>query len=400
MPELYNLILVDDEDDIRDGLKDMIDWESIGFRVAAAFSDGDKALEYVLSNPVDTVLTDVNMTSVSGLALARGIRSSKPDIKVVILSGYKQFEYVKSAMEYSVEAYLLKPTNLSEVEEIFAKIKLKIDEEEEERKRSRQIIERLERTNMFLKQEILSKLFSGEYAGKKEELRKSISVLNDGTFLSGFCCVYNIQYPENTDDGIVSTLQKFFNKKLPGVSFSSYSENGRIVLLACAENRAEDVPAQCDIYINSVCKKIKSVLGTEITAELSGSYQNIFEFADSINKSGESHYSGDDEVILQTMEYIDENYMKEIQLADVAGHVHLSEFYFSRLFKKKTGETFTECLKRKRVHKAMELLRNKAAKLDDVCEQVGYKSTKYFVKIFAEVSGMSVSEYRKHINKQ
>lgn len=100
------------------------------------------------------------------------------------------------------------------------------------------------------------------------------------------------------------------------------------------------------------------------------------------------------------MEYIDENYMKEIQLADVAGHVHLSEFYFSRLFKKKTGETFTECLKRKRVHKAMELLRNKAAKLDDVCEQVGYKSTKYFVKIFAEVSGMSVSEYRKHINKQ
>ena len=96
MPELYNLILVDDEDDIRDGLKDMIDWESIGFRVAAAFSDGDKALEYVLSNPVDAVLTDVNMTSVSGLALARGIRSSKPDIKVVILSGYKQFEYVKA----------------------------------------------------------------------------------------------------------------------------------------------------------------------------------------------------------------------------------------------------------------------------------------------------------------
>ena len=399
MPELYNLILVDDEDDIRDGLKDMIDWESIGFRVAAAFSDGYKALEYVLSNPVDAVLTDVNMTSVSGLALARGIRASKPDIKVVILSGYKQFEYVKSAMEYSVEAYLLKPTNLNEVEEVFAKIKLKIDEEEEERKRSRQIIERLERTNMFLRQEILSKLFSGEYAGKGEELQKSISVLNDGTFLSGFCCVYNIQYPENTDDGIVSTLQKFFNKKLPGISFSSYTENGNTVLLAFAEEKIDDIPAQCDIYINSVCKKIKSVLGTEITAELSGSYQSIFEFADSMGKSGEPHYSGDDEVILQTMEYIDKNYMKEIQLADVAGYVHLSEFYFSRLFKKKTGETFTECLKRKRVHKAMELLRDKTAKLDDVCEQVGYKSTKYFVKIFAEVSGMSVSEYRKHINK-
>lgn len=119
---MYQLIIVDDEAVIRKGIRDYIDWNSMGFQVVDTFEDGKEALQYLASHKVDVVLTDIEMAEVSGLELANQIAQKSIETKVVIISGYKEFEYARKAVEYGVEHYLLKPIRMEEVLEVFGKI--------------------------------------------------------------------------------------------------------------------------------------------------------------------------------------------------------------------------------------------------------------------------------------
>lgn len=125
---MYQLIIVDDEKVIRKGIRDYIDWESMGFEVADTFEDGKEALQYLKSRDVDVVLTDIEMSQISGLELARQIKENGWTQRVVIISGYKEFEYARKAVEYGVEYYLLKPIRMEEVKEVFTKLARELDE--------------------------------------------------------------------------------------------------------------------------------------------------------------------------------------------------------------------------------------------------------------------------------
>ena len=135
---MYKLIIVDDEKVIRKGIRDYIDWGSMGFEVADIFEDGKEAIEYLGSHMVDVVLTDIEMAEVSGLEMAKYIKNNHLSQRVVIISGYKEFEYARKAVEYGVEHYLLKPIRMEEVQKVFTKIaeELDISKEEEKKKLS------------------------------------------------------------------------------------------------------------------------------------------------------------------------------------------------------------------------------------------------------------------------
>lgn len=126
---MYRLIIADDEKVILKGLRDYIDWKEMGFQVVETFEDGKEALEYIKSNLVDVVLSDIEMAEVSGLELARYISEQKTGHKVVIVSSYKEFEYARKAVEYGVEYYLLKPIHIGEVKDVFHKIAKELEEE-------------------------------------------------------------------------------------------------------------------------------------------------------------------------------------------------------------------------------------------------------------------------------
>ena len=120
---MYSLVIVDDEPAIRRGLTRHIDWASMGFEVVESFEDGEDALVYLEHHHVDAVLTDIRMSVVSGLSLAKTIRERGIETEVVILSGYKDFEYARSAMQSGVRSYLLKPTGEDELREVFDEVR-------------------------------------------------------------------------------------------------------------------------------------------------------------------------------------------------------------------------------------------------------------------------------------
>lgn len=129
---MYRLVIVDDEPLIREGLVKHINWSKCGFEVVADFDDGSGALDYMRNNLVDVVLTDIIMCDVDGMELCRRMWMEYPHVRVVLLSGHRQFEYAKEAMKYNVFDYLLKPIKQEEIEQTFTTLKQEMDKAADE----------------------------------------------------------------------------------------------------------------------------------------------------------------------------------------------------------------------------------------------------------------------------
>lgn len=125
---LYKLLVVDDEVATAKALCNYFPWGSLGFEVVCLLENGCQALEYILHNPVDVVLCDIIMPVMTGIDLAREIfeRNIK-NVKVIFLSGHKEFEYAQKALSFGVRYYVLKPTNYEDLMDIFGKVKNDLD---------------------------------------------------------------------------------------------------------------------------------------------------------------------------------------------------------------------------------------------------------------------------------
>lgn len=126
---MLKVLLVDDEPFILQGLKVLIDWKSLTCEIVSTASNGVEAYEYVRSNPVDVIITDIKMPEMNGLDLLKKLRDNEyKDIEVIILSGYKDFEYAMEGMKYGCCGYVLKPVEKEELTSIIKKIAEKKNE--------------------------------------------------------------------------------------------------------------------------------------------------------------------------------------------------------------------------------------------------------------------------------
>ncbi|WP_054026720.1 response regulator transcription factor [Bacillus sp. FJAT-28004] len=117
---MYRVFLVDDEPFIIEGLYDIIDWSAFGLEIVGSAENGQDALEALKESSADILLTDISMPVMDGLTLIREARQFRPDLKVIILSGFNEFDYIKSGLKLGVENYLLKPINIDELQETLA----------------------------------------------------------------------------------------------------------------------------------------------------------------------------------------------------------------------------------------------------------------------------------------
>jgi len=124
---MLKLLIVDDEDVIREGLCSVVDWEQLGFHVGGTAANGEKALQFMEQCYIDVVLADIRMPKLSGIELAQEIQHRYPHVKVIILSGYDSFEYARNAIRYNVFSYLLKPCREEDIVDVFTRLKNAID---------------------------------------------------------------------------------------------------------------------------------------------------------------------------------------------------------------------------------------------------------------------------------
>lgn len=126
---MKKVMLVDDEICITEGLKNIIDWDELGLEIISTAENGEIALKKFKENPVDIIITDINMPKKTGLDLLKEIKEQGHKVKFIILSGYDEFSYAKKAIEYGVDNYILKPIDEDELETTLKTLVKNIDKE-------------------------------------------------------------------------------------------------------------------------------------------------------------------------------------------------------------------------------------------------------------------------------
>lgn len=106
---MLKVFLVEDETVIREGLRDRIPWEQYGYRFVGEAADGEVALPLIRKTRPDVLITDIKMPFMDGLSLSRIVREEFPKTKILIISGYDDFEYAREAISIGVDQYILKP---------------------------------------------------------------------------------------------------------------------------------------------------------------------------------------------------------------------------------------------------------------------------------------------------
>jgi two-component system, response regulator YesN len=124
---MYKVLLVDDEPEIRNGLIHYFPWNELGFEVVSECQNGKKALEFITNNKVDVLFSDIQMPVMNGLELAEEVVKRGLPIKIILLSGYRDFEYARKAIKYGVYDYVLKPSKYDELYSVLSNLKKELD---------------------------------------------------------------------------------------------------------------------------------------------------------------------------------------------------------------------------------------------------------------------------------
>ena len=130
----YTVLLVDDEEEVFQVIMKKLDWESMGFSIAGYARNGVEALEMAEELQPDVVMTDIKMPYMDGLTLCKKLKELYQKVKVIIFSGFDEFEYAKEAIKIEAEEYILKPINSNELREVFERIKVNLDKELDEKR--------------------------------------------------------------------------------------------------------------------------------------------------------------------------------------------------------------------------------------------------------------------------
>lgn len=280
---MLRVMVVDDEMIIRNGIAKYIECNIDGFTVPAVFKDGSEAIEYLRENDVDIVLSDIRMLRVSGIELAEFIYENKPYTKMIMLSGYQEFEYAQSAIQYGVSAYLSKPTNLQELKDALNKV-----------------------------------------AG---QLRKPGKSQDD--FIQHTKGMFELLVQGARDQGM-ALLEEIFEqeKQLDARGLSKYLCDFFEILYdkVCLYMKV-DLKAQDADYAHIAKAQSKNEAKDEARTVL----EEMFK------RSRNEEDDSEDYLIKKAKDYIDENFAQEISLQQVADFVYLNPVYFSRVLKHGRG---------------------------------------------------------------
>ncbi len=157
---MLKLIIADDEKWVRTAIKSVLPCNDSEFSLVSEASNGIEALELCRQHMPDMLITDIKMPGLNGLELISELARTLPDIRIVVISGYNDFDYARTAMRYGVRDYLLKPVDENELHQVLNRIKNEIAEREKQKRERETEQERYERLLPVISEAFLNRLVS------------------------------------------------------------------------------------------------------------------------------------------------------------------------------------------------------------------------------------------------
>lgn len=164
---MLRVFLVEDESVIRDGLRNKIPWEQYGFQFVGDAADGEMALPLIRKLKPDVLITDIKMPFMDGLSLSEIVKEEFPRTRIIIISGYDDFEYVRQAIVVGVDQYLLKPITRAALRNVLMDLKEKIGQEVEQKDYQTQFQDEMQEFERFPLRRFFEKVLDGKLSVKE-----------------------------------------------------------------------------------------------------------------------------------------------------------------------------------------------------------------------------------------
>ena len=370
---MIKVFLVEDETIIRQGIKNNIDWRSNGFELVGEAGDGEYAYPMILKSQPDILLTDVKMPFMDGLELSRLVKKALPRTKIIVISGYNEFDYAKEAIKIGISDYLLKPVTSASLMDALKKVSDQIFEEQE----NSRLLERY-----FINYEkYMAFPDKSDYSGVDRKLIRNF--LKTGNIEE--CGIFIDEYFEAVGEGNYMSL--LLRQYMTMDIFYC-------VLEFIKSLNAQELNTQPEL--TDLKRVTKAIEKADTTMEY---LKELFTFALTVRDKNSGDRYG--LLIREAQEYIAENYgNSDFSLNMIAGYIGVSPSYFSSIFKQGTGQSFIEYLTTVRIDRACELLRCTTLRTSEIGEQVGYNDPHYFSTAFKKIMGQSPKEFKTRVNQE
>lgn len=401
---MYKLLIVDDELLALESLVESLDWNELGFEVVGAYTDSEKALRHIEQYPVDVLMSDIKMPNPDGIELAKFCHEKYPNINVVLISAYREFEYAQIAIRYNVRTYLVKPITYSALYDAMKTLSEQLDSENYKS-------DFPDGKLFLLQQDVFSDILCANI--------KDIDILKDKlqtielseNLVYSPCVLINIHihefanYLSNTWKHEKSRLYNAINLlahfESPEAYFSMarYSYNNiELIGISKIKGKGDFLGLTCN-YIKQLKKNLLALLNLTCNISIVHQTDELQALMEEDISLKYIQSSQDNHIVTKTIEYINNNYANDISLDDVAKYVSLSRVYFSSCYKRLAKESFVDTLNKIRIEKATEILKKGDIKVSMVHELVGYKSMTYFYKLFKTLTNFTPAEYQNQFKK-
>lgn len=283
---MFKVAIVDDEIWVCRLIQKLIDWEGLGLEFAFVENDGESALTRIIEERPDIVISDIRMPNMDGMKMIEGMRQKKIESRVIIISGYPDFDYAKKVMHYGAYGYLLKPVEKEELKNVLSKI---VDELKEEATQKTKIYQ--QNMNIEKIKDVVSELFIRKLVANRhiEENLMKLAISNkltNGQDESRYLVVVikAILDRNNNKDSLAfiedyKELYSGLNVKANMITF--YINNLRVFILKCGEETA----CKIDEYIRQEYAELKYNQGRNIVISYSDTFHDISEMEAAFEKA-------------------------------------------------------------------------------------------------------------------
>lgn len=416
---MFKVLIAEDEPPIMRMIKSTLESVDSDFKVTECCINGKNAVEKLKNEDFDIVITDIKMPIMTGIELAGWIYQNKPDTKVIIVSGYSDFEYARKALEYKVFDYLLKPISKDKVSELTQRIKSEIADKNKMFDENNTIVI-LACAGAYL-------LYGSEVllAGERFWNDSGIDTFMDNllttseeyiffnsNMLSERLMVITAETEDRQEELIHKIYDEFSTKNLPmtivyqkgvlfkdtGKYFSKLREQlikhlilNKSQLLCCnsLSDSYEDISqpySKADV--DSIAFAIKNRNNDELKNKLTAVMNNMMS-----SDCTQEEINGFLNIILDTYTLNYPNHMKR-KNTSVKKEFGFVPSYISRLFKRQKGVSPNEYVTKYRIEKAKKLIEeNNDLRIKDIADAVGFKESYYFSKTFKRETGIWPTEY-------
>ncbi len=182
---LYKLLIVDDEEEVRQGVIQKIQWDKFNFEIIGEAQNGREAIDIIEDNIPDVIITDISMPLMNGLELSEYIQLNFSTVKTIILTGFEDFNFAQQAIKFGVEDYILKPVLPKDIDVLMERLKSKLDQEIEQKENIIKLKKHFNESMPIIREKFLSLII--ENTVDEEEIMKKIAFFNLN--LTGGCYV-------------------------------------------------------------------------------------------------------------------------------------------------------------------------------------------------------------------